>query len=326
MKLGIVGNGKIVQIALESLKDTDISINALWCRNEENGKPLVSKYNIPSFYTDYDAFLKDETIDTIYIGLINSLHYGYVKKAILAHKNVIVEKPFTTNIKEAKDLYDLARDYDCYIFEAIMSRYSMNYEEIRNNLSQIGDVKLIQCNYSQYSSRYDAYLDGEVLPAFDPKLSGGALYDINVYNIHFVEGLFGRPQKVHYLANIGFNGIDTSGVVTMKYKDYCATCTGAKDSDSKNGMMIQGTKGYIDVDSRPGVIQNVVLHLSDGTETRLDVYREDDPMKQEFLKIQEVLDTLNHEQMDQWFKDTIEVMDILTDCRNDVGLEFENDK
>lgn len=325
MKLGIVGNGKIVQQALKSLKDTDIKVEALWCRNEMKGKPLVLEHHIDSFYTDYDSFLKDESFDTVYIGLINSLHYGYMKKAILAHKNVIVEKPFTTNEFEAKELYDLARDYDCYIFEAIMSRYSLNYEEIRKNLEQIGDIKLIQCNFSQYSSRYDAYLKGEVLPAFDPKLSGGALYDINVYNIHFVEGLFGRPKKINYIANIGFNGIDTSGTVTMKYDDYCATCTGAKDSSSKNYMMIQGTKGYIYVDSRPGVIKNVLLHLNDGTETMIDIHQEDDPMKQEFLRIQEVLDASNKEQMVTWLKDSVEVMDILTKCRKEIELVFQND-
>ena len=67
-----------------------------------------------------------------------------------------------------------------------------NYQNIQTVLSRIGEIKLIQCNYSQYSSRYDAYLRQEVLPAFDPEQYGGALYDINVYNVHFVQGVFGN--------------------------------------------------------------------------------------------------------------------------------------
>ena len=35
MKLGIVGNGKIVKTVLNELKDTDIEATALWCRSEE---------------------------------------------------------------------------------------------------------------------------------------------------------------------------------------------------------------------------------------------------------------------------------------------------
>ena len=52
--------------------------------------------------------------------------------------------------------------------------------------------------------------------------------DINVYNLHFVTGLFGKPKDVHYFKNVGYNGIDTSGIVIMEYPDFIATCTGAK--------------------------------------------------------------------------------------------------
>ncbi len=315
MKLGIVGNGGIVKVALESLKETDIDVMSLWCRNENKGKPLIAQYHIPSLYTDYEQFLQDDSFDTIYVGLINSLHYEYAKKALLSHKNVIVEKPFTSTFSQAKELMTLAQENQCYLFEAIMSRYSLNYVEIQKNLSKLGDIKCIQCNFSQYSSRYDAYLNGEVLPAFDPNLYGGALYDINVYNIHFVEGLFGKPNTFQYLANIGFNGVDTSGIVTMKYDRFYASCIGAKDSSSKNGMMIQGTKGYLHVDSRPGVICNVHLYLKDGTEQTLDIHPEDNPMRQEFLTINLILETKQKDKMLSWLQDSVDVMEILETCR-----------
>lgn len=41
--------------------------------------------------------------------------------------------------------------------------------------------------------------------------------DLNVYNIHFVVGLFGAPNKVEYFANIE-KGIDTSGVAILEYQ------------------------------------------------------------------------------------------------------------
>ena len=319
MKLGIVGNGGIVKMALHILKDTDIVVSSLWCRNAEKGKPLVEEYGIPSLYTDYDAFLKDDSFDTVYIGLINSLHYEYAKKAILAHKHVIVEKPFTSTYEQAKELYDLTKENNVFVFEAIMSRYSKNYQHIQKYLPCIGDIKMIQCNYSQYSSRYDAYLRHEVLPAFDPEEYGGALYDINVYNIHFVEGLFGKPVFTHYEANIGFNGVDTSGTLIMRYPEYIAVCTGAKDSASHNGVMIQGIKGYIQMDSRPGIIQNVSLHTKE-EERVIDIEKMQSPMKTEFEQIASVIEEKDTSTMVLWLENSLEVMKILSNSRKEIGL------
>lgn len=322
MKLGIVGNGGIVQIALHSLCDTDIEVKSLWCRNEAKGKPLCEQYHIETLYTDYDAFLKDDSFDTVYIGLINSLHYEYAKKALLASRNVIVEKPFTSTYQEAKELMDIAMEKDVYLFEAIMSRYSQNYEELSKHLDDVGMIKVVRCNYSQYSRRYDAYEKGEVLPAFDPKCSGGALYDINVYNVHFLTGLFGAPSFSYYMANTGFNGIDTSGILLMNYGAFKAVCTGAKDSQSDSGIVIQGTKGNITVNSRPGIIRNIVLKLHDGSEKTLDIKQEDDPMKQEFQKIDDVLKKKDYGTMMMWMNQSLQTMLVLENARNDIGLEF----
>ena len=97
MKVGIVGNGMIVPIAIEAMQRGGIAVTALWCRNEAKGKPIVEKYQIQNQYTDYQAFLNDDSFDTVYIGLTNALHYQYAKDAILAGKHVIVEKTIYCN-------------------------------------------------------------------------------------------------------------------------------------------------------------------------------------------------------------------------------------
>jgi len=325
MKLGIVGNGGIVVAALESIKGTDIEATALWCRNKDKGMPLCEKYAIKTIYTDYDAFLKDESFDMVYIGLINSLHYEYTKKALEAGRNVICEKPFTSTYKEAEELVRLAKEKGVYLFEAIMSRYSANYKQIKDHLDHLGELRLVQCNYSQYSRRYNSYKQGTVLPAFDPNLSGGALYDINVYNIHFTEGLFGKPEEVRYYANKGFNGIDTSGILVMKYPGFLATCSGAKDSASVNGMMIQGDGGYIHVNSRPGMIRNITLYANNAEPQKLDIADDPNPMQTEFVTIAKVISEGNKEQMYKWLEDTLTVMEILQKARNDAGICFLSD-
>lgn len=248
MRIGIVGSGKIVETCLEALKNTSkVECKGLCVREASlpKAKILASSYGIETIYTNYVEFLASSEFDTVYIGIINTMHFEYAYEALLAGKHVILEKPFTVTLEEAQKLADSAKSKHLFIWEAITTLHYPNFSLMEEHLKDIGDVKLIQANYSQYSSRYDAYMKREVLPAFDPKLYGGALYDINIYNLHVVTKLFGMPQRYNYMANRGYNGVDTSGVAVLEYPDFLAVCCGAKDSESPSGIIIQGTKGYI---------------------------------------------------------------------------------
>lgn len=325
MKVGILGNGMIVPTAIEGLQAAQIPVTSLWCRKKEKGLPITEKYNIPSIYTDIEVFLSDETFDTVYIGLANSVHYEYATKAIQAHKNVIVEKPFTSNSYEANELVNMAKLHHVYIFEAILTRYSKNYETIRTYLDKLGNIKLVQANYSQYSSRYDAYKRKEVAPAFDPKLSGGALVDLNVYNIHFVSGLFGMPKEVHYFANKGFNGIDTSGIAILDYGTFKAVCSAAKDSSSMPYTMIQGELGTIEIYDRPGQVNDVTFYdVKTKQKTKLNLVKEEDPFKAEFQAIQETIDTNNVTVYNTWLERTLITQTILDMCRKYADISFDD--
>ena len=312
MKVGIVGNGMIVPIAIEAMLRAEIEVTALWCRNGSKGKSIVEKYHIQNQYTDYQVFLGDDSFDTVYIGLTNTLHYQYAKDAILAGKHVIVEKPFTVSVTEAKELQALALKYGCMLFEAILSRYSQNYEHLREELPKIGNIKLIQANFSKYSSRYDKFRKGIMTPTFDKACGGGALMDLNVYNIHFVVGLFGMPKKVQYYPNLAENGVDTSGILIMEYPDFQAVCTAAKDSSSDPFVIIQGEEGTIVYPERPGYVRYGERHdrLTNLTE-EIDVVVEEDPMKNEFLYMQEIIDTKNTEQMNAWLEKSIATVAVL---------------
>lgn len=114
------------------------------------------------------------------------------------------------------------------IVEAVTTRYIPNTLKIKEMFPQLGDIKIVTANYSQYSSRYDALKKGEVLPAFNQDMSGGALMDLNIYNINLMVTLFGTPKSVNYQANIK-KGIDTSGILTLDYDSFKCVCIAAKD-------------------------------------------------------------------------------------------------
>lgn len=291
MKLAVLGTGKIVQEFLPMIQQvTDVELVALLStlRSLDKAKEMQAQYQVQEVYTDYETLLSNATIDTVYVALPNHLHYQYTKAALLQGKNVICEKPFTLNAQQLQELIQIATEKRLILLEAITNQYLNNFLQIKKDLAQLGKIKIVECNYSQYSSRYDAFKEGKILPAFDPQKGGGALMDINIYNIHFVVGLFGKPEKVQYLANIE-RDIDTSGILVLDYGAFKAVCIGAKDSTAQIRSVIQGTDGSIEVlgatNEMPRYERRSKTEI-EAVNVNLDKHR----MYQEFEKFTEVID------------------------------------
>ena len=77
--------------------------------------------------------------------------------------------------------------------------------------------------------------------------------DLNIYNIHFVAGLFGKPLKVRYCSNME-RDVDTSGILVMEYPDFQAVCIAAKDCGAPLSVSIQGNKGFFHSDYASSIL------------------------------------------------------------------------
>lgn len=323
MNLGILGTGKIVQEFLPEMENLNIPYKAILgtLRSKERVEKLAAQYKLQKIYFDYDELLKDENLDTIYIALPNNLHYEFAKKALLADKNVIIEKPAVTTFEEFQELKQLAADKKKILLEAVTLHYLPAYKNIRADLQKLGDIKIVSMNYSQYSSRYDAFKRGEILPAFDPKKAGGALMDINVYNINFAVGLFGAPKTFSYSANIE-NGIDTSGVMVLDYGNFKAVCIGAKDCEALTVSTIQGDKGNILMEIPPNRIDAYIINYNNG-EGSVEAFDEDKHrMIYEFENFIEIIDNKNFELAEEMLKISGTVAQILQGGREQVGIKI----
>lgn len=327
MKLGIVGSGMIVQEFLKITPElTETKLTAICCtsRSEVTGRTMADRCHISNVFMNYDDFL-DSSIDTVYITVPNHLHFEFAKKALEAGKHVILEKPFTSTYQEALLLCTLARRKQLFLFEAITTLYLPNYRKIKECLPQLGRIKIVQCNYSQYSKRYDRFKEGEVLPAFDPKCSGGALMDLNIYNIHYVVGLFGKPENVEYFPNME-QGIDTSGILVLNYKDFQCTCIGAKDCRSVIMNSIQGELGCITQGSPANVCMDFDWMKSDGTSSTVNVNDHEQRMVNEFLEFQDMIQNNQYERCNEMMEHTLIVCEIQDIARRKAGIVFPADK
>ena len=257
--------------------------------------------------------------------LLHHLHYEMSMKALKAHKHVICEKPFTSHIEELEELNAVAKEEHLLLLEAISTQYLPNVLKMKELLSEVGNVKIVSANYSQYSSRYNAFKEGKILPAFDVTKSGGALMDLNIYNIHLLVALFGEPKHVEYQANIE-KGIDTSGIITLDYGTFKAVLIGAKDCKAPIMTSIQGDQGCLVLDTPANNASRFKLLKNDKSEYDYDEQHGQHRMYYEFVEFVKIFEQKDYDRAQEMMQKSLIAMKIATLARKSAGVEFPADK
>lgn len=144
--------------------------------------------------------------------------------------------------------------------------------------------------------------------------------DLNVYNIHFVVGLFGAPNKVEYFANIE-KGIDTSGVAILEYPTFKAICIGAKDCGAPIISTIQGDQGCVKIDGPTSVLTDVQI-LRNGRDSEILPTGNYHRMYSEFKVFVECIDNNDFTTCNKMLEHSRIVMDVLTKARQSANIIF----
>ena len=321
MNIGILGTGSIARtMAAEFAKVPAFRCEAVCSRQQATGEALAQQFGISKVYTDYDAMLADPDIELVYIATPNSLHYAQTKAALLAGKNVLCEKPFVPTVAEADELIALAKEKHLFLFEAITTAHHPNYALAKQYLDDIGSLRIVSCTFCQYSSRYDALLSGQVPPVFDPACCGGALMDLNLYNVHFVVGLFGEPMLVSYHPNLYRNGIDTSGILLLEYPDFICQCTGAKDCAAPGSVQLIGDAGRILIEPGSSNCQKLVVNRKGKEPYVSDI--SDTPWRFEVLNVSSFLIVPQDTVKERRIRAMRSAVAVLEAARKDAHLDF----
>ncbi|CAM3700600.1 Gfo/Idh/MocA family protein [Erysipelothrix urinaevulpis] len=320
MRIGTIGTGVIVKAFIEAAQLVEgVAFVASYSRNISKAEEFVALYQMETAYDNYEAMLESD-IDTVYIASPNSLHTTQALQAIDYGKNVIVEKPFAGTLKAAQEVYDKAIEKGVYVFEAICNIHMPHMLTIEDLLPELGPLKIVQANYSQYSSRYDQLKEGVITNVFDPNFSGGALADINIYNLHFITKLFGRPKTIDYKANQHDNGIDTSGILILDYDDFIVESVGAKDSFSYNFVQIQGENGTLHIPNGSNGLEKVI-HMDKDGDTEYNI--QDKPrLYYQMETFQTILNQKNYDIMVENLKHSLMVVELAEEARKTIGLNF----
>ena len=323
--LGTIGSGSIVHTILDQVNVTDgIRLTAVYSRTEEKGRQVAAEYGADRVYTDLDAFLADEEMNTVYIASPNLLHYEQTRKTLLAGKHVICEKPFCTKADQARELTALAKEKRLFLADAVPTAFLPNLEVLKRELPKVGKVRLVLGNYSQYSSRYDLVLQGEVPNVFNPEYGGGCLMDINFYNVYLNAALFGKPMSSVYYPNRCGELADTSGVLIMQYDGFVSSSAGAKDTWGVNYFQIEGEKGYIYIRDGSNGLAEIRVVTKDSEET----FDWQDNPEWRFYEVQKLTEYMlagDYEAVYGRLDVMIHVIEILEEARKKAGILFPGD-
>ena len=129
VKIGIVGAGTIAGVIADTVNkmneaiDDTVVLGAIASRSLDKAKAFAEKYKVPKAFGSYQEMFESDDIDLVYVATPHSEHYENAMAALKAGKHVIVEKAFTSNAEQAKDLIKFAEEKQLLITEAIWTRY-----------------------------------------------------------------------------------------------------------------------------------------------------------------------------------------------------------
>lgn len=249
MRIITVGTSKICRDMIKAMKLAGFTVHACVSRNINRARDFAISNGVKFYLDDYDKALTSKNFEAVYIALPNALHFEYAKKALLANKHVILEKPFCTNYRDSEELFNIAKARGLFIFENMKVVHNSALDHLRKAIVEIAPVRNIQANMYELASSYDEFKKGNLPNVFNPKLGGGALLDLNVYNVMFMIDLFGLPDSLSYHPHIDSN-VDVSGCAIFHYDDFDAVLNAGYNADSKSYILLSGENGYITINSR----------------------------------------------------------------------------
>lgn len=325
VRFGIVGTNKISDtVVTAGGLDPRFEPYAVYSRAMDSGERFAQKHGITMVYTSLEEMVGDPNIDAIYIASPNSCHAQQTITALEAGKHVLVEKAFASNSREAQAMVAAAKSSGKLLMEAIKTIPTPNFKAAKEALSRVGKVRRYFSSYCQYSSRYDAFKRGEILNAFKPELSNGALVDIGVYTIYPMVALFGMPKSFSASAQMLHTGVDGQGTVTFHYDGMDATIIYSKIADSSLATEIQGEDGTITL-NRINTIDSVTFTPRSAEPEELTCPHIGDDY---YYEIEEFIDTIERGECQSKVNTlarSLEVVELLTAIRKECGIVYPAD-
>ena len=321
LRVGIIGAGWIAEkaaITLDGLANCEAY--AIASRSKVKAEAFTEKWKIRKAYGSYSELIADPSVDLVYVATPHSHHYDVTREALLAGKPCLVEKAFMANLRQAKEIVELARERKVFLAEAIWTRYQPVVKMMRDLISsRIGTPRLVTATLG--------YSMGDKPRIMRADLCGGALLDLGVYALNFVRMFFDADiVSITSQCVKSQTGMDLTNAMTLVLSDgvLCnlqssAACVG------DNIGVIAGTDGNLIVDNINNP-QKITVNGPDRT------YIETIPVPQQitgyeyqFIACRQALIDGLLEPKEMPLEETLYIMELMDGLRKDWGVKYPMD-
>ena len=258
VNVAILGAGRIahtmadtlVKMAADPKYANLIHPYAVAARDLDRAQAFADQWGFDKAYGSYEDLVADPAVDLVYIATPHSLHSEHAILCMKAGKNVLVEKSFTANAVQTREMLAVADETGMLCTEAIWTRYMPSRQIINDILDsgEIGEVKSVTANL--------CYPVADKARMTDPNTAGGALLDVGVYPLNFIDMAVGADhgRVIDHMdtSMVPYEtGVDAQNSTTLYYRDgVMAVSVSSMITASDRGGYVWGTKGYL-------VVQNI---------------------------------------------------------------------
>lgn len=272
VRWGILGTGWIASAFAADLKLTDSGVAvAVGSRSQQSADRFADEFGIANRHAGYESLVADPDVDVIYVATPHPMHYDNAILALQAGKHVLVEKPFTMNAAEAREIARVARLNGLFAMEAMWTRFLPHVAVVRDWLARraLGRIVTVTADHGQWFAEDPAFR------LFAPELGGGALLDLGVYPVSFASMVLGTPSRIVSLSDPAFTGVDAQTSMLFGYESGAQavlTCTLRAKSGTRASIV--GTDARIEVDGGFYAPAAVTLVPNSGEPTRVESVHE----------------------------------------------------
>ncbi|MFL5738984.1 MAG: Gfo/Idh/MocA family oxidoreductase [Flavisolibacter sp.] len=170
--------------------DSRFQFSAVW----ERSKNLAEqKYPGVKTYRKLEDLLSDDTIELVIVNTPNYSHFEYVKKSLEAGKHVVVEKPFTSTVKEGQELIAIAKKKGKLLSVYQNRRFDSDYRTVKQVVESgiLGRIVEAELHFDRYKEDLSPKVHKET-----PGPGTGVLYDLGSHLIDQALQLFGMPDSI----------------------------------------------------------------------------------------------------------------------------------
>lgn len=242
-RFAIMGAGNIAVKfchAVSLLKDCEIV--AVASKSLERAERFAGNCQIKHYYDSYEKMLQEIKPDCVYIATTPDSHYSLAKLCMEYKTPVLCEKAMFMNSKDAKDIFTDAKNNGIFVMEAMWSRFLPAVNKAKKWMTD-GLIGKVNCLTMSCGTSFDREKNQR---NFNPKLGGGAAFDLTVYNYELATWFLGEDiLDIQVSVMWDENGIDTFNHVLLKYRDKLAVLLSSCDTLLEEALVVMGNDGKI---------------------------------------------------------------------------------